>query len=341
MNKQIRTDDVAGLYAQLLKQYIQYSSEDDLYNGQQLSKSMIDQGISPEEIVGFHIESVKKHIPHLPLEVRHSFDFLLEVMIGYGIQYREHISLRERQIQLQSEIDIAARMQQTLLPALPTALPSSLQLGVCSVAAKKMSGDYYHIFWDKSGYLGVSVADIIGKGIPAALCMSLIKYAIESLVDHPLDPHALLSSINRVVEKNIDVNMFVTMVHGMYGLENHVFRYASAGHEPGFYYSKEEQQFFDLEAKGPVLGLTSESEYQEYALDVQVGDMIILFTDGITEIKEHRGRFIERDEIKDLFYQYRHLPAQELADMIHQRLLQLTQFELQDDQTIVVLKRMS
>lgn len=341
MDKQIGTEDVGALYSQLLRQYIQFSSEDDLYNGQQLSKSMIDQGISPEEIVGFHIESIKKHIPHLPAEVRQSFDFLLEVMIGYGIQYREHISLREKQIQLQSEIDIAARVQQSLLPPLPTNIPSFLELGVCSTAAKKMSGDYYHIFMDSKGYLGISVADIIGKGIPAALCMSLIKYAVESLVDQPLDPKALLSSINRVVEKNIDIHMFITMVYGAYHLKKHTFCYASAGHEPGFYYSAKDNYFYDLEARGPVLGLTQEAYYEEQEIRVQEGDMLVLFTDGITEIKNQQGQFMERYELKDLFYQFKHLPAQELVDTIQQQLLQLAQFELQDDQTIVALKRVS
>ncbi|GAA0351812.1 PP2C family protein-serine/threonine phosphatase [Bacillus horti] len=339
MDKQTKEKKVSDRYAQMLHQYIQHGSEDALYNAQQLSKSMIDKGVSPEEIVGFHIESIKKDFLNIQPEVLQSFDFLLEIMIGYGIQYREHVSLREKQIQLQSEIEIAAKMQQTLLPPIPSSIPSDLELGICSVAAKRMSGDYYHVFVDNSGYLCLAVADIIGKGIPAALCMSLIKYAIESLVDHPLDPHTLLSSINRVVEKNIDINMFVTMVYGTYCFSDHVFRYASAGHEPSLYYSAQDDQFYDLEAKGPVLGLTHEATYQEQSIEVQPNDIIILFTDGLTEIRVEEERFIERDEIKELFNEYKHLPAQEMADSIHKQLLKLSDFELQDDQTIVVIKR--
>jgi sigma-B regulation protein RsbU (phosphoserine phosphatase) len=324
-------------YQIILKNYLHKTSENHLYEGQQLSKSMMEQGVSPEEIVNMHVESIKKFLPDLPSELFNAFDFLLEVMIGYGFQYREHQSLREKQIQLQSEIDVAANMQQTLLPTVPSQLPG-LDLGVISVAAKKMSGDYYHFSMDSNGYLGIAVADIIGKGIPAALSMSMIKYAIESLIKQPLDPHALLGSINRVVENNIDPTMFITMIYGSYHMETHHFHYATAGHEPGLYYSAKNDTFHDLEIKGAVLGLSCDSMYVDFSQQVEPGDMIILFSDGVTESKKN-GEFIEREGLLPLLHQYKDLPAQRLVEAVHQELLKWSDFELNDDQTIVVLKR--
>lgn len=324
-------------YEMLLKNYLKQRKESDLYEGQQLSKAMIDEGISPEEIVGFHIESIKKTMPHLPAEAFYSFDFLLEVMIGYGLKHREYQSLREKQIQLQSELQIAAEMQNTLLPPVPHNIPE-IELGVISVAANEMSGDYYHFYKDGNGYLGLAVADIIGKGIPAALSMSLIKYAIESLKEQPLEPHAVLGSINRVVENNIDPNMFITMIYGSYNIYSHEFRYATAGHEPGLYYCAANDSFIDLEYKGAVLGLSSNSMYVDFSIQLEPGDMLILFTDGVTESKND-GEFVERKDLIHLLHRLKELPPQQLVEAVHQELVAGSDFELRDDQTIVILKR--
>lgn len=324
-------------YEMLLNNYLQQRKESDLYEGQQLSKTMMDEGISPEEIVGFHIESIKKNMPNLPPEAFYSFDFLLEVMIGYGLQYREHQSLREKQIQLQSELQVAAEMQNTLLPPVPYNIPE-IELGVISVASNDVSGDYYHFYEEGNGYLGLAVADIIGKGIPAALCMSMIKYAIESLKEQPLEPHALLGSINRVVENNIDPTMFITMIYGSYNLQSHLFSYATAGHEPGLFYSSASDSFLDLKHKGAVLGLSCASLYVDFTIQLEPGDMLIMFTDGVTESKKE-GRFIEREELIHLIHNLKDLPPQQLVEAIHQELVAWSNFELCDDQTIVILKR--
>jgi sigma-B regulation protein RsbU (phosphoserine phosphatase) len=328
---------VKNKYENLLKNYLQNRKESDLYEGQQLSKLMMDEGVSPEELVGFHIESIKKTVPDLPPEAFISLDFLLEVMIGYGLQYREHQSLREKQIQLQSEIQVAATMQNTLLPPVPNNIPE-IDLGVFSVAANEMSGDYYYFHESSNGYLGLAVADIIGKGIPAALCMSMIKYAIESLKEQPLEPHALLGSINRVVEKNIDPTMFITMIYGSYNTHTHSFSYATAGHEPGLYYSSSSDTFIDLKYKGAVLGLSSASLYVDFTIQLEPGDMLILFTDGVTESKKD-GEFIEREDLTRLIHIMKDLPPQQLVEAIHQELVTWSNFELSDDQTIVIIKR--
>lgn len=330
-------EKVKKKYEMLLNNYLQQREESDLYEGQRLSKTMMDEGISPEEIVVFHIESIKKMMPYLPSEAFFSFDFLLEVMIGYGLKYREHQSLREKQIQLQSEIQVAAEMQNTLLPPVPDNI-SEIELGVISVAANEMSGDYYHFYEDGNGYLGLAVADIIGKGIPAALCMSMIKYAIESLKEQPLDPHAVLGSINRVVESNIDPTMFITMIYGSYNIHSHEFRYATAGHEPGLYYSAASDSFIDLEYKGAVLGLSCDSLYVDFSIQLEPGDMLILFTDGVTESKKD-GVFIERKDLIHLIHKLKELPPQQLVEAAQQELVAESNFELRDDQTIVILKR--
>lgn len=325
------------MYKDILETFLHRKSEQGLYEAQQFSKILLEHQVSPEELVSIHRVVLEELFPSVPEKVLDSFDLLLEVMMGYGLAYREHQSLRDRQKELESEIDVAANMQQTLLPKM---LPSvdSLDIGVISVPANKMSGDYYNYILDDHGCLGVAIADIIGKGVPAALCMSMIKYAMDSLPEQRLQPAALLENLNRVVEQNVADNMFITMMYGSYDPRSHQFHYSGAGHEPGFFYQAETDQFHELYAKGLVLGLSRKTKFQEYQMEVNEGDFIIFLSDGVTECRIGDD-FIEREEIIKLIRKYMHLSAQELVDSVYYELAKLQGFVLKDDFTLMIIRR--
>src|SRR5690625_6886349 len=104
--------------------------------------------------------------------------FLLETMIAYGLAHQEFQVLREEQLRLRSEISVAASMQDTFLATTKPEI-EGIDIGVISVPAEQMNGDYHHFVNGKAGSLGVPMADVTGKGVPAALCMSMIKYSLE------------------------------------------------------------------------------------------------------------------------------------------------------------------
>lgn len=325
------------MYKFILDGYLLTSSEQALYEANQFSLELIRENMSPEEMVNLHVSVVQELIPSLPKEVLDANTVLLEVMVGYGLAYREHQSLRGRQKKLDSEFEVAAKMQQELLPK---CVPEnqSLDIGIKSVAANIVSGDYYHFREDNQNHLGIAVADIIGKGISAALCMSMIKYAMDSLPELRLQPSALLENLNRVVEENISSDMFITMVYGSYDLRNHRFYYAGAGHEPGFYYNSNSDEFFDLITKGLVLGLKKQIKIQEYELKVDIGDLIVFLSDGVTECRTENG-FLDRIEIAKLIRKYIHLPAQEIVENVYVELEKLQDFQLKDDFTLMIIRR--
>jgi len=130
----------------------------------------------------------------LPDVVWHSFDFLIEMMINYGLALQERQSLLKQQEELKVEMDLAANVQETLLK---TKLPllEGLDIGLLSIPARKMNGDYIYFVSDHDGYAGVAVADVIGKGLPAALCMSMIKFGMDSLSSTHALPKDVLSVI--------------------------------------------------------------------------------------------------------------------------------------------------
>lgn len=321
----------------LLASYLRDPKEEHLYGVQQLNKWIMEQKVPPDEVLNLHIETLKRLIPDLHPDVKTSFDFLLEVMVGYGVQYQDATNIATRHQELEDEIEVAVHLQNTLLPQSPPPL-QGVDLGVASYASKQMSGDYYNFVQYGDEILGIAIADIIGKGIPAALCMSMIKYSMDDMDHHQPEPSEILQELNTVVERNILPNMFITMVYGVYDSLNHSFRYATAGHEPGFIYRAATGQFEDMETQGLVLGVTSHVTYPEFQLDLAEGDCIILLTDGVTESR-FDGEFIERADFCELVRDYLHLPAQEIAEKVYKRIYELSGYQMLDDQTIMVIKR--
>lgn len=324
-------------YRQLLKDYLVTNDETALYQAEQFSRLSVQHKVSPEEIIHIHIEALKGMYPELPREISDSLNFLLEAMISYGLALQENQFLREKQSELESEISVAANMQKTLLSTVkPTIV--GLDIGAISVPASTMNGDYYHFVTNREGKLGIALADVIGKGIPAALAMSMIKYAMDSYTESQEEPQAILENLNRVVERNVDPGMFITMFYGQYNPEEETFSYASAGHEPGFYYHADTDEFEEIQAPGLVLGVKCDTTYQPFLRKVKKNDCLILLTDGVTECRVGE-RFIEREEILQVLKTYIHLPAQEAVKKVFHYFEELQDFQLRDDFTLIIIKK--
>ncbi|WP_053217405.1 PP2C family protein-serine/threonine phosphatase [Virgibacillus senegalensis] len=324
-------------YRDLLKQYITTQDETALYQAEQFSKLSMQQNISPEEIINVHIQALQDLYPDLPEGIESSMNFLLEAMISYGLAYQEFQSLREQQLALKSEISVAASMQQTLLTTVKPEV-KGLDIGAISIPANQMNGDYHHFVQNDDNKLGIAIADVIGKGIPAALAMSMIKYSMDSIPENRMDPSNILESLNRVVERNVDPSMFITMFYGLYDPTVEKFYYSSAGHEPGFYYNAAEDKFEEIEARGIVLGVTRDTKYRQYERKINPDDMIILLTDGVTECRQG-DRFIEPEEVLDVIKSYMHLPAQKLVEQVYKHFERLQDFHLRDDFTLIILRK--
>lgn len=176
------------------------------------TEEVIKKDILPEDIVQIHKDYIKgQNLSEA--QILKTFNVLKEIVKGFGYSYRDYKQLVDRLQYHDKEIDLASRLQQTMLK---TDIPQfdSIQIGVISVAAQKVSGDYFNLIDHKDGTMSFAVADVIGKGIPAALAMSMIKFGMDSY-GHSQLPSDGLKRLNRVVEKNVNQNMFVTMFYGL------------------------------------------------------------------------------------------------------------------------------
>ncbi|GAE93563.1 serine phosphatase RsbU [Gracilibacillus boraciitolerans JCM 21714] len=199
-------------------------------------------------------------------------------------------------------------------------------------------GDYYHFVTDPSGNIGIAIADVIGKGIPAALAMSMIKYSLDSFPDALQTPSIILENLNRVVERNVHSSMFITMFYGLFHPSTGLFQFSSAGHEPGFYYSAENDKFHEIKTNGLLLGVSNSAIYEQCDIEMKIGDMVILLTDGVTECRVN-DQFIETNEILDVIRKYMHLPAQEAVELVYRHFERLQGFHLRDDFTLIFMKK--
>ncbi len=331
--------EIEGQYKEIMRQYVMRQTEQNLYAGQNFSRQFIQKNIAPEEVISIHKNSLEEMFPELPNNVWHSFDLLIEMMIRYGLALKEHQSLLQKQEEMKVEMDLAANVQKRLLK---TTVPTidGLEIGLISVPARQMNGDYTYFLSDNRDYAGVAVADVIGKGIPAALCMSMVKYGMDSLEDSHTNPAIVLDVINRIVEKSVDDDMFISMFYGRYNVENSIFTYASAGHEPALFFDSEKDEFSELHAKGLLLGVVPNVTYNQHDVKMKTGDFVAMMTDGVTECRTDEG-FIEQEIISSLIKSVKHESAQTMVEMVYKELEKMQNFELRDDFTLVIYKKTS
>lgn len=206
-------EEFKNQYKALIDKSLYTKDSTELLNEcKRFTEEVIKKDLLPEDIVQIHKEYIKNHSLD-ESQILKTFNVLKEIVKGFGYSYRDYKQLVDRLQYHDKEIDLASRLQQTMLK---TDIPQfdSIQIGVISVAAQKVSGDYFNLIDHKDGTMSFAVADVIGKGIPAALAMSMIKFGMDSY-GHSQLPSDGLKRLNRVVEKNVNQNMFVTMFYGL------------------------------------------------------------------------------------------------------------------------------
>lgn len=324
-------------YKRILADYIESQTERNLYIGQNFIRQLIQKNVAPEEVISIHKASMEEICPELPAAVSHGYDFLIEIMVHFGLTLREHQSLLEQQEELRIEMNVATKIQNMLLK---TTVPrvKSIDVGMVSVPIRKMNGDYVHFLNDDEHSVSVAVTDVVGKGVPAALCMSMVKYGLDTLEYANGNPSYVLEVLNRIIERSVDDSMFVSMFFGRLDIENSIFTYGSAGHEPALYYKASEKKFYALESKGLLLGIMPEVKYPQFDITLEDGDFIVMMTDGVTEFRKQED-IDSREIIEGLLLKYLDLEAQQMCEMLYKELQKLQDFGLEDDFTVVILKK--
>ncbi len=195
-----------------------------------------------------------------------------------NLQYQRSIAEQKR---IAREIDVASEIQAKILPRVPSFIQEH-RLAALNRPAKEVGGDFFDFFkFDENKY-GVVVADVSGKGIPAALFMGTARNVIraESRINN--QPGTLLKNSNKYIYQDSEHGMFVTLVYLLIDIHNNIITYGSGGHNDQLLIRKN-GEVIKLNAEGKALGIVENAEYEEKVIMYGKGDMLVLFTDGILE----------------------------------------------------------
>jgi len=331
-------DDLRKQYKQLLSLYLVNQSEELLFEAQQLSKRCIEQNIGLSEVVAHHFY-VMEDIAELPPVWKDSYRFFLEFLIYYGLSMKERQELLFTQQQYEVELSLAASVQQSHLPNIEELVwPADVEVGVLSVPARKVSGDFYN-FSTTEEVVELAVADISGKSIPASIYMSMMRFAMDEIIQEGKAPHILLEMMNRYVYRHTESATFVTMFCGNYQAATSTFSYANAGHEPALWYQAGQDRFVLLTTDGCALGITKSFRYETRSVQLQPGDFLLLYTDGVIESRDS-DRVDDSNVLQQLLREIDlSLPAQDVVNRLHQLIVSKNNLVIPDDQTLVMLRK--
>jgi sigma-B regulation protein RsbU (phosphoserine phosphatase) len=240
------------------------------------------------------------------------------------------------QLQLQKqEIADARAIQQGLLPK---EIPQLAGYEIASAwqSALTVGGDYFDILPFGEGALGLCIADVAGKGLPAALLMSNLQAAVRGLASPSLPPDGLCARLNALLCRNMTSDRFITFFYAQLDGPTRLFRYTSAGHNPPFLLHRDGTHQ-RLREGGGVLGVFPNQKFDLGSAQLAPGDRVILFTDGVTEAINPAGEEFGESRLLGLLEQDRASSAGELQKRILNAAAAFSGGHWHDDITLLVL----
>ena len=248
---------------------------------------------------------------------------------------------------LEEELRIARQIQMSLLPRGPIEVPGLAITALC-VPAREVGGDYYDFFNVGDRRIGVLIADVSGKGTSAALYMAELKGLMLSLSEIYQSPRQLLLEVNRILSENLDTRSFITMTYAVIDLNEGLLTFARAGHTPLIYLSGDGDANVAqvLAPSGLVVGLRIPGAAQKFSdlleedsLPLNKGDVLVFYTDGITEAMNANSDLFGDSRLGGLITEHGHLDAADLRERI---LREIESFvgaaDQHDDMTMILIK---
>ena len=250
-------------------------------------------------------------------------------------QTDELIEAREQE----KELAIAKQIQTGLLPdRTPDVLGITLA-GIC-VPARQVGGDYYDYLALDREHLDLIIADVSGHNTGAALLMAEARTFIQATVRNHGNVAGIMKGINHFLYSDLSrAELFITMFYARYDATSGILTYASAGHNPPLLWRQKPGTCERLDAEGLILGIQPQVEFEERQILLASGDVLLLYTDGVTEAEEPAGGFFGEERLSLLLQEHRRQePEQLIATILHQLRIFTGNQSFRDDVSMVVMK---
>ena len=251
---------------------------------------------------------------------------------------QQEMVARER---LEHEVVLARQIQMTFLPDHLPEFPN-WDLAATWRTAREVGGDFYDVFELPGGRLGLFIADVSDKGIPAALFMSMTRTLVRAVVRDAASPGEVMQRVNELIIPDNQQDMFVTAVYGVLSLSEGSLIYANCGHNPPFWRRCPDRHLEKLPRSGPALGVIPGAEYQERTLRLAPGDQLLLYTDGVTETFSPEGEPFGEARLVQALQSAGDLTAGDLLEAVERAVDEFRgSLPATDDLTLLALRRMS
>ena len=263
---------------------------------------------------------------------------LLKAVAAQAAAAIENARLAEEQVQsaaLQQQVKIAAEVQQRMIPQTPPLLPG-IDLAAVYVPCFELGGDLYDFIPLPDDNVGLVIADVSGKGVPASLIMASVRAALRAQVDNLYYLYEVMKRVNLMLFRDTKDAEFVTLFYGVLDARNRRLTYSNAGHPPGLLLR--DGTLTELWTDNMVLGVNPEEQYKQAIVELRSKDLVLLYTDGLADAVNFDGERYGNKRIKDVFAK-----GGDTADVVAQNILwDMRKFvgmtKCADDVTMIVVK---
>ncbi|MFQ5606714.1 MAG: SpoIIE family protein phosphatase [Candidatus Zixiibacteriota bacterium] len=289
-----------------------------------------------DRVIGvFNIESdeVESYDGH-SAELLEAFGSQAAVVIERTRLHDEIVRSRE----VAKQMEIAAEIQREFLPDHDPAVPGYEISGI-NAASGEVGGDYYGFIDIVEGQTGLAIADVAGKGIPAALIMASFRASLMAEIRNNYSISEICRKVNALLFESVEPGVFVTSVYGALDSRKHRFTYSNAGHNPPFLL-RATGEIVQLESGGPPFGIIPEVEFIEAVIALEPCDILLMYTDGVTEAEAGSGEQFGEERLKGLLRENSGLSAESIRERIYDAVIGFSgEGANMDDITMIVVKR--
>ncbi len=262
---------------------------------------------------------------------------IIAVQSAQVIENARQVEIEKKFQEMEKELSVAKEIQTRLLPKEPPQV-AGFDIQGYTLPTKQVGGDYFDFIWLERKMLGISIADVSGKGMPAALLMANFQATLRNQSLAKVTPAEMVFNCNNLVCKSVEAGQFVTFFGGVLNPFKKTFTYVNAGHNPPFIFSSK-GEINRLSEGGLILGLLENAPYEQKKVNLNAGDLLVLFTDGITEAMNETQAQFEEERLIKVVQDHRTLSASEIIKKITQEVLTFQGLQPQfDDLTLVVIK---
>jgi phosphoserine phosphatase RsbU/P len=242
--------------------------------------------------------------------------------------------------QVEGELHAARDIQETLLPSmLPPDADRPFTLHAVNAPAKLVAGDFFDFFLVDRRRLAVVMADVSGKGVPAALYMAVTRTKLRDFASADKTPAETVAEVNRCLAKDNDRDMFVTLFFGYYDTLSGELVYVNAGHNPPCLV-RQDGSLETLDPTGPLVGPFADAAFEDARVVLSPRDLLVLYTDGVTEAVAPDGGFFSEERLQNLLRSLATRPAEAVCRAAIEAVRAFSPGDLADDATVLALARL-